>query len=61
MAAGPAAGFRPRLAAQAAGCRITPQKEKERITMMLTGSQIFVEVLAEQGVDTISGIRAARC
>ena len=29
--------------------------------MMLTGSQIFVEVLAEQGVDTIFGYPAARC
>ncbi len=29
--------------------------------MQLNGSQIFVEVLCEQGVDTIFGYPAAQC
>ena len=32
-----------------------PEERKELSTMLLTGAQIFVEVLVEQGVDTIFG------
>ncbi len=34
---------------------VEQEKEQEQLTMQLNGSQIFVEVLCEQGVDTIFG------
>ena len=36
-------------------CKVEIGTEQEKLTMQLNGSQIFVEVLCEQGVDTIFG------